>query len=105
MAESEELQAYYNSLTMQQRQHYDRQELFLKAFAKLGKVYRAADAASVPVNTVNSWQFNDTHHFKKRMAEAHERYVEQCEAEMDETIKSRPVATQVLQIFRLKAEK
>jgi hypothetical protein len=38
------------------------------------------------------------------MEQAHRQYVESLEAEMDATIKSHPVATQVLQIFRLKAE-
>ena len=38
------------------------------------------------------------------MEQAQHVYVESLEAEMDATIKSRPVATQVLQIFRLKAE-
>jgi hypothetical protein len=100
----QEQDTYYQSLTIQQRQHYDRQELLLKAYAKLGKIYRAADACGIPIGTIDSWQYRDTHGFNKRMEQAHRQYVESLEAEMDATIKSRPVATQVLQIFRLKAE-
>jgi hypothetical protein len=95
---------YYESLSLQQRQVWDRQELFLQAFARLGKKIRAAEHAGISVKTVEDWQSRDLRGFNKRLAQAHDRYVEQCEEQMDRTIEQKPAATQILQIFRLKAE-
>jgi hypothetical protein len=83
---------------------WDRQELFLAAYARIGKRGRAAKEAGITVSCVEKWVAADVYGIRKRMEQAHHEYVESLEAEMDATIKSRPVATQVLQIFRLKAE-
>lgn len=91
--------------TIQQRRCWDIQELFLAKYGRIGKKNRSAEAVGISVQAVEAWQARDLYGFNKRMGEAHQRYVESLEAEMDATIQSRPVATQVLQIFRLKAEK
>jgi hypothetical protein len=114
MAESEELELFVTpgpascglpqNPTIQQRRCWDIQELFLAKYGRMGKKNRTAEAVGISVQAVEAWQARDLYGFNKRMADAHQRYVESLEAEMDETIKSRPVATQVLQIFRLKAE-
>jgi hypothetical protein len=92
------------SPTFAQRDCWVRQEHFLEAFATCGKIGVAASAIGVSRACVERWQGQDLYGFLKRMKQAHSQYVESLEAEMDATIKSRPVATQVLQIFRLKAE-
>jgi hypothetical protein len=92
------------SPTFAQRDCWVRQEHFLEAFAQCGKIGVAANAIGVSRACVERWQGQDLYGFLKRMKQAHSQYVESLEAEMDATIKSRPVATQVLQIFRLKAE-
>jgi hypothetical protein len=85
-------------------QVWNRQELFLTAYAKTGKRSKAAREAGISIWCVEKWVAADVYGIRKRMEQAHRQYVESLEAEMDATIKSHPVATQVLQIFRLKAE-
>jgi hypothetical protein len=87
-----------------QVQVWNRQELFLAAYARTGKRSKAAKEAGITVWCVEKWVAADVYGIRKRMEQAHHEYVESLEAEMDATIKSRPVATQILQIFRLKAE-
>jgi hypothetical protein len=92
------------SPTFAQRDCWVRQEHFLEAFATCGKIGVAATTVGISRSCVERWQGQDLYGFLKRMEQAHRQYVESLEAEMDATIKSRLVATQVLQIFRLKAE-
>jgi hypothetical protein len=87
-----------------QVQVWNRQELFLAVYARTGKRSKAAKEAGITVWCVEKWVAADVYGIRKRMEQAHHEYVESLEAEMDATIKSRPVATQLLQIFRLKAE-
>jgi hypothetical protein len=87
-----------------QVQVWNRQELFLAAYARTGKRSKAAKEAGITVWCVEKWVAADVYGIRKRMEQAHREYVESLEAEMDAAIKSRPVATQLLQIFRLKAE-
>ena len=99
--------SYYESLTLKQRQHYDRQELFLRAYGALGRIYKAAEVTEIPVPTVESWQYRDTHGFNKRLKLAHQKYVESLEQQMDDQL-SNPTenrGSDVLLMFKLKAEK
>jgi hypothetical protein len=92
--------------TMSDWQVWNRQELFLKAYARIGKIGKAAAATEIPVATVESWQRRDTHGFKKRMQLAHQAYVESLEQLMDERL-SNPTGNRgsdVLLMFKLKAE-
>jgi hypothetical protein len=98
--------AYYESLTLEQRRSYDRQEIFLRAYMQLGKLSRAAEVTEIPVNTVESWQRRDTHGFNKRLQQAHQQYVENLEQLMDERLYN-PTSNRgsdVLLMFKLKAE-
>jgi hypothetical protein len=54
------------TLTFQQRQTYDNQERFLRAYATHGKMTRAADAAGISRHTVEGWQHNDIQGFKNQ---------------------------------------
>jgi hypothetical protein len=83
-------------------QVWNRQELFLAAYSKIGK---AAEAAEIPLATVESWQRRDTHGFKKRMKLALDRCVEEWEEVMDERLLN-PTGNRgsdVLLMFKLKA--
>jgi hypothetical protein len=87
-------------------QVWNRRELFLKAYARIGKIGKAAAATEIPVATVESWQRRDTHSFKKRMQLAHQKCVESWEEEMDQQLKG-PTGNRgsdVLLMFKLKAE-
>jgi hypothetical protein len=53
---------------------------------------------------VEKWVLEDKYGIKKRINIAHDAYVEKLEEEMDSNITAHPASTQVLQIFRLKAE-
>jgi|SRR5918996_319656 hypothetical protein len=87
-----------------QREYWFRQEQFLEAFAKCGKLGKAAQATGMSRSCVERWQGTDLYGFQKRMAAAHDSYVELLEEQMDKTIEAKPAQTQILQIFRLKAE-
>jgi hypothetical protein len=87
-----------------QRECWFRQEQFLEAFAKCGKIGKAAQATGMSRSCVERWQGADLYGFQKRMAAAHDSYVELLEEQMDKTIETKPAQTQILQIFRLKAE-
>jgi hypothetical protein len=98
---------YYDSLTLDQRNHYDRQELFLSAYEQLGMISKAAHAVNVPVATVEGWQHKDTHGFNKRLEAARQIYVESWEEEMDRRLADPKGnrGSDVLLMFKLKAEK
>jgi hypothetical protein len=98
--------SYYESLTSEQRQHYDRQELFLRAYIALGRIYKAAEAADIPIGTVHSWQGRDTHNFNKRIERARQQYVESLEQLMDDRLQNPQGnrGSDVLLMFKLKAE-
>ena len=74
---------YYDSLTIDQRQHYGQQELFLAAYAVHGRLYLAAKASDISINTVESWQKSDIHRFKKRLKDAQQVCLERWEKVMD----------------------
>jgi hypothetical protein len=87
-----------------QRECWFRQEQFLEAFAKCGKIGKAAQATGMSRSCVERWQSVDLYGFQKRMDAAHDSYVELLEEQMDKTIEAKTTQTQILQIFRLKAE-
>ena len=77
---------YYDSLTLDQRQHYDNQERFLRAYEVHGRLYLAGGSADIGINTWQGWQTHDTHSFQKRLLDAQKRYTESVEAIMDERL-------------------
>jgi hypothetical protein len=83
---------------------WQRQEAFLSAFARCGKIGRAAQAVGISRACVERWQSLDIYGFKKRMRDAHADYVEFLEEDMDDFIKESKHNTQIARIFRLRAE-
>jgi hypothetical protein len=97
---------HYQSLNLQQRQVWDRQQRFLEAYAKLGKKSKAAEASGIPVDTVETWERRDTNGFTKRILQAHQSHVESWEQLMDDRLASPSGnrGSDVLLMFKLKAE-
>jgi hypothetical protein len=83
---------------------WDNQELFLKLYARCGKFVLSATTAGITPQCVYKWENADRFGFNERLELAHKVYVERLEAEMDEYIRESKHNTQILQIFRLKAE-
>jgi hypothetical protein len=81
-----------------------RQEAFLEAYAKCGKIGKAAKASGITRWCVDKWLHNDVYAIKTRMEDAHADYVETLETEMDEVCADRKGNHDILRIFRLKAE-
>jgi hypothetical protein len=94
-------------LTIQQRQTYDNQERFLRAYATHGKIVRAAEAVGISVSTVEGWQHKDIQGFNKRLELAHDKYVESWEQLMDERLADPKGnrGSDILLMFKLKAER
>jgi hypothetical protein len=83
---------------------WETQELFLRLYARSGKVIRSVDMTGITRQCMYKWQKSNKFCFNERMERAHQEYVERLEAEMDEYIRDSKHNTQILQIFRLKAE-
>jgi hypothetical protein len=86
---------------------WQRQEAFLSAFARCGKIGRAAQAVGISRACVERWQSLDIYGiygFKKMIKEAHLDYVELLEEDMDDFIAVSKHNTQIARIFRLRAE-
>src|SRR5918992_383143 len=81
-----------------------RQERFLDAFSQCGKIGTAAKAVGITRFAVQRWQRTDVYSFKKRLEAAHTDYVESLEVDMDDFIQTSKHNTQIIRIFRLKAE-
>jgi hypothetical protein len=64
-------------------QRWQRQELYLDALARTGSSGAASEESGVPVATARSWDFNDTHSFKRRREMALERFMGKVEAEIE----------------------
>jgi hypothetical protein len=64
-------------------QRWQRQELYLDALARTGSSGAASKESGVPVATARSWDFNDTHQFKRRREMALERFMGKVEAEIN----------------------
>jgi hypothetical protein len=90
----------------QQMQVWNRQELFLAAYARTGKRGKATKAAGLSVWCVEKWIAADVYGIRKRMELAHKEYVESLEQLMDDRL-SNPQGNRgsdVLLMFKLKAE-
>jgi hypothetical protein len=82
------------------------QELFLAVYDKTGHRGQSAKEAGITIWCVDNWVQTDVYSIKKRMKEAHQRYVESLEELMDERLLN-PTGhrgSDVLLIFKLKAE-
>lgn len=64
-------------------QRWARQERYLEALSRSGSTGAAAAEAGIPVGTAQSWDFNDTHSFKRRRAVALESFMGRVEAEIN----------------------
>jgi hypothetical protein len=90
----------------QQMQVWNRQELFLTAYSKTGKRGEAAKEVGLSVSCIENWVAKDVWGIRKRMALAHQQYVESLEQLMDERLLN-PTGNRgsdVLLMFKLKAE-
>jgi hypothetical protein len=83
---------------------WDNQERFLSIYANEGKVILAAKRTGISTETIYNWQKADKFGFEKRVERAHDEYVEHLECQMDNYIDNSKHNTQILQIFRLRAE-
>lgn len=104
-AEADSSAQYYAQLSLQQKQSFDRQEIYLKTFAKLGRQYQAAETCDISVNTLEWWKSTDHHGFKKRLELAHQVNLEVWESVMDERLE-KPQGNRgsdPLLMFKLKA--
>jgi hypothetical protein len=92
---------------IQERACWHRQEAFLKAFRKCGKLGMAAEAVGLTRWAVERWQRTDVYGFIKRLELAHADYVESVEHIMDERLEH-PTGNRgsdILLMFKLKAER
>jgi hypothetical protein len=78
--------------------------MFLRAYAKNGKICLSADKIGVSDRNVQKWQSSDKFSFIKRLQAAHRRYVELLESQMDSYIDDKKQGAHLLHMFRLKAE-
>jgi hypothetical protein len=65
---------------------------------------RSADATGISRQCIYKWERADKFGFNARLERAHQEYCEHLEEEMDEYIRESKHNTQILRIFRLKAE-
>ena len=81
-----------------------RQELFLKSYAEVGTIRKAAGIVHVGRNQVHQWREENVNGFRERFAAAHEDYIETLEAKMYDLIGEMRVGhNPTLLIFALKA--
>jgi hypothetical protein len=94
------------SHNQQKIQMWNRQEAFLAAYRRCGKIGRAARAAGLSRWAVDYWMKKDIFEFHKRIKAAHEDYCEDViEQDIDDTLEDRKFNHDILRIFRAKAEK
>jgi hypothetical protein len=85
-------------------QTWERQEMFLRAYAKTGKICLSAEKIGISDRMVRYWQSSNHFLFQKRLQAAHQRYVELLEGQMDSYIDNMKQGSHLLHMFRLKAE-
>jgi hypothetical protein len=92
--------------SLSQRDCWVRQEHFLEAFAKCGKLGTAATAIGVSRTCVERWQAEDLYGFRKRLDQAHQAYVEFLEQLMDDRLENPQGnrGSDILLMFKMKAE-
>jgi hypothetical protein len=83
---------------------WDKQERFLAAYAKCGKIGVAAKAIGITRWAVDYWRSTDAYAFKKRLEAAHKDYVEHLESKFEDWMEESKHNVQIGYIFRLKAE-
>jgi hypothetical protein len=93
--------------TFQQKAVWHRQEMFLEAFRRCGKIGKAAEASGLTRWAVIHWQRNDAFSFNRRLESAHEDYCEYWEQGMDERLGNSQGnrGSDILYMFKMKAEK
>jgi hypothetical protein len=91
---------------VEKRRVWQRQEAFLEAYRKCGKIGKAAQAVGLTRWAVDHWLRNDTFSFKERINMAHADYVEAWEEWMDNRLENPQgnKGSDVLGMFKLKAE-
>jgi hypothetical protein len=85
---------------------WNRQELFLAAYARVGRRSIAAKEAGLSLSCIEKWIGADVYGIRKRMECAHQEYVENLEQLMDDRL-TNPQGNRgsdVLLMFKLKAE-
>ena len=84
---------------------WNSQEAFLEAYRKLGRKYKAANAAGLTVYCIERWQRLDRYGLNKRLALAHAVWIEDViESNIDEVCLDTKGNHDILRIFRAKAE-
>jgi hypothetical protein len=95
------------SATHKKRQVWQRQEAFLEAYRRIGKIGKAAQAVGLTRWAVDHWLKNDVFSFKKRIDGAHADF---CEEHIEQMIEDRLEdpkgnrGSDILLMFRAKAE-
>jgi hypothetical protein len=72
----------------QKRQMWHRQEMFLEAYRKCGKVGKAAQAVGLTRWAVDYWMKNDIFEFHRRIEAAHADYCEYLEQGLDDRLEN-----------------
>lgn len=84
---------------------WDRQEVFLAAFARSGKPVVAARDCGISYWTHCHWEKNDVLGYRERLKAAHERYCQEViEQDIDDTLTDKKFNHDILRIFRAKGE-
>jgi hypothetical protein len=91
--------------TLHQKAVWHRQEMFLEAYRRCGKINKAAVAVGLTRWAVIHWQRKDVFEFNRRIEAAHEDYCENViEQDIDDTLADKKFNHDILRIFRAKAE-
>jgi hypothetical protein len=92
---------------VEKRRVWQRQEMFLAAYRKCGKIGKAAESVGLTRWGVQWWQKHDVLQFNQRLNMAHEDYCEFLEQGMDERLADQKGnrGSDILYMFKLKAEK
>ena len=93
--------------TLNQKAVWHRQEVFLEAFRRCGKIGKAAESVGLTRWAVIHWQRNDAFSFNRRMEVAHEDYCEALEEGIDDRLENPQGnrGSDILYMFKMKAEK
>ena len=88
-----------------QKRVWDRQEVFLAAFAQCGKPVVAARNSGISYWTHCHWEKHDVFGYRERLKVAHDMYCQAViEQDIDDTLADKKFNHDILRIFRAKAE-
>jgi hypothetical protein len=88
-----------------QKRVWDRQEVFLAAFAQCGKPVVAARRCGISYWTHCHWEKHDVFGYWERLKVAHDMYCQGViEQDIDDTLEDKKFNHDILRIFRAKAE-